>query len=138
MKKLHIVALLAVAAAIGIIVSTTDSASQYVTFQEAKAMAQDGQDSKIHVVGELKKDASGKVVGIEYNPSKDPNFLAFSLVDNNGKEQRVVCYTPPASMRDFDKSEKVVVIGRYQAGQEQFLASEILMKCPSKYEEKNI
>jgi cytochrome c-type biogenesis protein CcmE len=58
------------------------------------------------------------------------------LVDENQEEHEVVCYNPPASMQDFTKSEKVVVIGRVINN--QFVASEILMKCPSKYEENKL
>jgi cytochrome c-type biogenesis protein CcmE len=37
---------------------------------------------------------------------------------------------------DFLRSEKVVVIGRYQ--QDSFVASKILLKCPSKYEDETL
>ena len=33
--------------------------------------------------------------------------------------------------QDFEKSEQIVVIGKMEAG--NFVASDILMKCPSKY-----
>lgn len=136
MKKSHILGLVVIAIAIGIIISTAGDASQYVSFKDAYAMAEGGNDAKVHVIGELKKQGH-EVVGIEYNPSQDPNYLAFRLVDENREEHKVVCYNPPASMRDFEKSEKVVVIGRAKKGGD-FVASEILMKCPSKYEEKQI
>jgi cytochrome c-type biogenesis protein CcmE len=87
-------------------------------------------------VGELPKNAMGEVVGVEYDPLKDANYLAFDLIDDSQQVRRVVCYNPPASMQDFKRSEKVVVIGQVKG--EQFVASEILMKCPSKYEEKQI
>ncbi|PWJ42617.1 cytochrome c maturation protein CcmE domain-containing protein [Sediminitomix flava] len=136
MKKLHIFFLAIIAIGIGLIVSTAGNASQYVTFSKAEALAADGDNAKIHVIGELTKEG-GVVTGIEYNPAKDPNFLAFMLEDEDKIVRRVVCYNPPPSMRDFEKSEKVVVIGR--AGDKgDFVASEILMKCPSKYEEKQL
>ncbi len=136
MKKSHIFILLIVAAAIGIVVSSAGDASQYVTYKEAQALSQQGEDEKVHVVGELTKNAQGEIVGIEYEPLRDANFLAFTLVDENKQTFRVVCYNPPPSMQDFKKSEKIVIIGKCK-GQE-FVASEILMKCPSKYEEKQI
>ncbi|MCS6834282.1 MAG: cytochrome c maturation protein CcmE, partial [Flammeovirgaceae bacterium] len=80
--------------------------------------------------------AENQVIEFEYNPSIDPNYLAFVLVDESKREQKVVCYNPPASIKDLEKSEKIVVIGRFN--KEQFVASEILMKCPSKYEEKQL
>lgn len=136
MKITHIIGIIVIAVAIGIIVSSAGNASQYVNFAQAQAMATDGNSDKVHVVGELAKDAQGQVIGVQYDPLKDPNYLAFSLVDDKGATQQVVCYNPPASMQDFAKSEKVVVIGRYKG--KEFVASEILMKCPSKYEEKEI
>ncbi len=136
MKTSHLFGLIIVAVAIAVIVSTAGDASQYVTFTEAMELAESGNTAKVHVVGELKKSPANEVVGIEYNPSKDPNYLSFILVDDDKKEHKVVCYNPPASMQDFHRSEKVVVIGR--ARDEHFVASEILMKCPSKYEEKEL
>ena len=136
MKKSHIFGLIIIALAVGIIVSTAGDASQYVNFEEAFALAADGSNEKVHVVGELKKDLNNQVVGIKYNPEVNPNFLAFTVVDDNKHEHEVVCHNPPASMQDFTKSEKVVLIGRVIDG--KFVASEILMKCPSKYEEKEL
>lgn len=136
MKTSHLFGLIIVAVAIAVIVSTAGDASQYVTFSEADALAADGNTTKVHVVGELKKNSQNEVVGIEYNPAKDPNYLSFILVDDNKEEHRVVCYSPPSSMQDFHRSEKVVVIGR--AREDHFFASDILMKCPSKYEENEL
>lgn len=136
MKTSHLLVLVIVAVAIGVVVSTAGDASQYVTFAQAQEMVAAGNDQKVHIVGELKKDAQNQVVGIVYNPSEDPNYLSFVLVDDEKQERKVVCYNPPASMRDFHRSEKVVVIGK--AAQGHFTASQILMKCPSKYQENGL
>ncbi|WP_448518190.1 cytochrome c maturation protein CcmE domain-containing protein [Rhodoflexus sp.] len=136
MKKSHIFGLVVIAIAVSIIISSAGEASQYVSFKEAFAMAADGNDAKVHVVGQLQRNPSGDVVGIIYDPHKDPNYLAFTMVDNNNEVHQVVCYNPPPSMQDFKRSEQVVVIGRVREG--QFIASEILMKCPSKYEDGEI
>ncbi|ANQ49794.1 cytochrome c maturation protein CcmE [Flammeovirga yaeyamensis] len=137
MKRSHIFGLIIIAIMISILVVTAGDASQYVDFTTAQEIAADGNENKVHVIGELQKDKSGNVIGIQYDPMKDANYLAFNLVDEQNVMRRVVCYSPPASMKDFEKSEKVVVIGRTKNEQE-FLASEILMKCPSKYEEKQL
>jgi cytochrome c-type biogenesis protein CcmE len=130
MKKIQIFGLVIIAVAIGIIVSTAGDASTYVDFTKAKEMAQDGDNESIHVVGKLKKDATGQIVDMEYRPEIDPNLFVFTLVDNNNVEQKVVYKnTKP---QDFDKSEQVVVVGKMKDG--QFSAEKILMKCPSKYE----
>jgi cytochrome c-type biogenesis protein CcmE len=55
-------------------------------------------------------------------------------VDDNGKEQKIEYNEPmPADML---RSEKVVVVGSYQG--DQFKASKIILKCPSKYQEQNV
>jgi cytochrome c-type biogenesis protein CcmE len=136
MKITHIIGIIVIAIAIGIIITSAGSASQYVNFKQAKEMAADGNSDKVHVVGELTKNAQGEVIGVEYDPLKDANYLAFSVIDDKKMVQKVVCFNPPPSMKDFTKSEKVVLIGKYKDG--VFVASEILMKCPSKYEEKEL
>ncbi|MCF2502898.1 cytochrome c maturation protein CcmE [Dyadobacter sp. CY107] len=130
MKKIQIFGLIIIAVAIGIIVSTAGDASTYVDFTKAKEMAQEGDAESIHVVGKLKKDPSGHIIGMEYQPQLDPNYFAFTLIDNNQVEQRVVYKN--SKPQDFDKSEQVVVVGKMVNG--QFSAEKILMKCPSKYE----
>lgn len=132
MKKTHIFGIVVIGVAIMVIISTAGDASTYVGFEEAKELATDGDDKKIHVVGQLKKSDVGDVVGIE----KSSDMLAFSfvLIDNSGLEQRVYFNEPMPA--DFLRSEQVVVVGAYH--QDKFLASKILMKCPSKYQEETI
>lgn len=132
MKKSHILIIIVIAAAIGILISTAGDASTYVGFGEAYSMATAGNKKDIHVVGELTKDESGNVVGIE--TGADKVSFSFFLVDESGRKQKVE-YNEPMP-QDFTKSEKVVVIGRYEG--EVFKASKILLKCPSKYQEQNI
>ena len=132
MKKSHVIAILVIAAAIAIIVSTAGDASTYVTFDQAYQMASIGNKNGIHVVGELKKDEMGEITGLE----KSPDNLSFSfiLLDENKKEQKVF-YNEPMPP-DFTRSEKVVVIGSFQG--ERFVAKKILLKCPSKYQEQKL
>ena len=132
MKKSHILVLVVIAAAIAIIVSTAGDASTYVTFDEAQAMWTSGNKKEIHVVGELKKDQSGHIIGIE--EGEDKVSFSFVMVDDNGREQKVTYNQPMPA--DFTRSEKVVVIGSYHDN--NFMATKILLKCPSKYQEQNI
>lgn len=137
MKIIHIVALAIIAIAVGVIImSSAESASQYVDFEQASTMSADGNDLKVHVVGTLPRNTQGEITGIEYNPLKDPNFIAFRLIDEKQREFRVVCFNPPASITDFKRSEKVVVNGSFK--DDQFIADEILLKCPSKYENNKL
>ena len=132
MKRSHIIAVVLIAVAIGIIISTAGDASTYVTFDEAYEMANAGGDKSIHVVGELLKDSSGEVSGIF--PSDNKLSFSFIMKDENGRQQEVF-YNEPMPP-DFKRSEKVVVIGSYK--EELFIAEKILMKCPSKYQEETV
>lgn len=132
MKKSHLFGIIIIAIAVMIIVATAGDASTYVTFGEAKTMAEKGNDHKIHVVGALKKDAQGNITGIE--TGSDKVSFSFILVDENQQEQKVFYNEPMPA--DFTKSEQVVIIGAYQ--NEAFVADKILLKCPSKYQEKEV
>ena len=132
MKKSHILGIVVIAIAIGIIMSTAGDASSYVTFGEAKEMASSGNDNKIHVVGNLAKTDDGTVVGIE--PSTDKLSFSFIMIDGNLQQQKVY-YAEPMPV-DFLRSEQVVVIGAYH--NDLFVADKILLKCPSKYQEQEI
>ncbi len=132
MKKSHIFLIVIIAAAVAIIISTAEDASTYVTFSEAYQMASSGNSKPIHVVGELKKNEAGEVVGIE--AGMDKVSFSFIMIDENSREQKVY-YSQPMP-QDFTRSEKVVVIGRYKG--EDFFAEKILLKCPSKYQEQTV
>ncbi|WKK82701.1 cytochrome c maturation protein CcmE domain-containing protein [Marivirga arenosa] len=132
MKKSYIFGIIVIAAAIMMIVSTAGDASSYVTFKDAHDMAVEGNDNKIHVVGQLKKNTAGEIVGL--HPSDDKLSFTFLMVDENGMEQEVFYNEPMPA--DFKRSEQVVVIGGFQQG--MFVADKILMKCPSKYQEETV
>jgi cytochrome c-type biogenesis protein CcmE len=131
MKRSHIIGIVLIAVSIAIIISTTGDASSYVTFREAYKMAQEGDRDKVHVVGKLKKDAMGKITGMVYEPTVDPNYFSFILEDSLHEEHQVVYLHPKP--QDLERSEKVVVVGSVK--ENVFVADQILMKCPSKYEE---
>ncbi|WP_375417879.1 cytochrome c maturation protein CcmE [uncultured Hymenobacter sp.] len=134
MKKAHLLAIVVIAAAIGIILSTTADASVYVSFGEARQRAAEGNQTKVHVVGRLPRDEQKNPLGLEYDPLQDPNHFAFTLVDTNRVAQRVIYFNPKP--QDFDKSEQVVITGAMR--NDVFMADQILLKCPSKYVEKDI
>ena len=131
MKFSHILGILVIAIAVIIIISTTGDASSYVDFKEAKTMAT-ADSREIHVVGKLKKDAHGQVVGLM--PAADKLSFSFLMIDEKGEEQQVFYNNPMPP--DFLRSEQVVVIGRYKGN--SFVAGQILLKCPSKYQEQEL
>ena len=120
MKKIHIIAIIIIAVALGVIVSTISNSSTYAPFSEAIQ----NPDATFHVVGKVNKEKS-----FEYNPEVDANLFGFYLVDNTGIEKKVV-YNG-AKPQDFERSEQIVVIGKIDG--EEFHCNQILMKCPSKY-----
>ena len=132
MKNLKPLYLVFLSIIIIIIITTFGDASTYVTFSDAKSLYNAGKRSPIHVVGKLNKNLQNEVVGIK----KSNNKLSFSfeMIDENGAVEKVFYGEPMPP--DFILSDQVVVIGSYQ--EEHFVASEILLKCPSKYTEDNI
>ncbi|WP_080057220.1 cytochrome c maturation protein CcmE domain-containing protein [Spirosoma aerolatum] len=134
MKVSHIIGIIVIAIAIGVIASTAGDASVYTTFTKAEKMAQDGDEKMIHVVGKLKKDSHGQIVDMFYNPAIDPNHFEFTLVDNDQRAQKVIYNSPKP--QDFDRSEQVVVIGAMQG--DHFQCKKILLKCPSKYQNNKL
>lgn len=120
MKKSYIIALAVVAIAIAAIMSTVSDSSTYASF----AVAVEHPNKEFHVVGKLNKEKPQ-----DYNPEVNANLFSFYMKDNEGKECKVLLNkTKP---QDFDRSEQIVIIGK-MAG-EEFHASDVLMKCPSKY-----
>lgn len=120
MKKVHILGIILIAVAIGAIFTTLNNTSTYADFTEA---AKD-PGSEFHVVGKLNKEKEAV-----YEPKVDANLFTFYMIDNKGVECKVILHKNKP--QDFERSEQIVLIGQMQ-GQE-FHASDILMKCPSKY-----
>ena len=132
MKTTHIIGIMIIAVAIVLIITTAGDASKYLTFGEAKVLAENGSKTQIHVVGQLKKDLHGEVLGVR--PSSDMLSFSFEMIDEAGNEQ--IVFHPNPMPTDFMRSEQVVIIGGFN--QEKFIADQILLKCPSKYQENEI
>jgi cytochrome c-type biogenesis protein CcmE len=61
--------------------------------------------------------------------------FTFMLQDENGKLIKVISDDPrPAN---FEKAISIVAIGRYDPNEQAFMADDLLVKCPSKYQELN-
>jgi cytochrome c-type biogenesis protein CcmE len=119
MKKSAILGLVTIAIAIAVIVVLYSKTSSYSTFAEARK-----SDDVLRVVGHLDKQKQ-----LYYDAAKNVNYFSFYVKDNKGVECKVVFGgTEP---QDFEKSEQIVLTG-HMIGND-FHASEILMKCPSKY-----
>jgi cytochrome c-type biogenesis protein CcmE len=119
MKKSSIAGILIIALAIGIIISTYADSSTYGSFNDAKEST-----SELHVVGQLNKEKD-----LFYDPKQDANYFSFYMRDNEGRESKVVFNG--SKPQDFERSEQIVLTGKMVGN--EFHASKILMKCPSKY-----
>ncbi|RME16562.1 MAG: cytochrome c maturation protein CcmE [Bacteroidetes bacterium] len=120
MKKIYIIALLIIAVGIGVILTSLSNTATYSNFKEAA----ENPDSEYHIVG--KRDTSMKET---YNPLQNPDIFEFYMIDQNGERKKVRLHK--SKPQDFEKSEQIVVIGKMK--EDNFEASDILMKCPSKY-----
>ena len=120
MKKSHIIAIVIIAVAFAAILSTLADSSTYASFR----IAEEHPSKTYHIVGKLNKSKPQL-----YNPQQDADLFLFFLIDNEGKEKKVILNK--ARPQDFEKSEQIVVIGKMK--DENFVASDVLMKCPSKY-----
>jgi cytochrome c-type biogenesis protein CcmE len=120
MKKTHIIALLILALSVGAIVAMAGDYTTYANFAEAQSKP----EVTVKVVGYLAKSKE-----IIYDPQRDANYFAFTMADKEGKLQKV--WYRGAKPQDFERSEQVVITGKMDG--ESFHASEILLKCPSKY-----
>ena len=67
-----------------------------------------------------------------YQIDKQKNEVTFYMKDDSGKEMRVILAGNIPN--NFESSISLVVTGKYKDG--SFHASEILTKCPSKYQEQ--
>jgi cytochrome c-type biogenesis protein CcmE len=124
MKNTHIIAIIVVAVAIGILISASKDVTTYANFAQASKT-----EDKVKLVGQLVKERP-----VEYDPEKDPNFMAFYLKDEAGEVRRVELLA--AKPQDFERSESIVLTGKMKG--ETFAASDMLLKCPSKYKDQEI
>lgn len=63
----------------------------------------------------------------------DGNFT-FDLQDNQGKMVKVVYAKPKPA--NFEQAVSIVAIGHYDSAKGVFIADDMLVKCPSKYQEQ--
>jgi cytochrome c-type biogenesis protein CcmE len=123
MKTIHIIILLILVIAIAVVITTISDSSTYSDFTEAAK----SPGKELHIIGKLDKTKP-----LEYNAKKDANRFSFYVIDAKGIVKQVVYNN--AKPQDFEKSEKVVVVGSMQG--DVFIAKTLLLKCPSKYNDQ--
>ncbi|MDX1479752.1 MAG: cytochrome c maturation protein CcmE [Saprospiraceae bacterium] len=124
MKRIHVISIVLIVAAIAMLISASDDLSTYSSFADARATTK-----KVKIAGQLAKDRE-----MYYNPEQDPNYFSFYLEDQDGEQRKVILLS--AKPQDFEMSEQVVVTGKWK--DEDFIASSVLLKCPSKYKNEEI
>ena len=123
MKKRNMAILVAALAllAAAVYFMSDDLLSPYVTFKEAKLNA----GKYVQIIGRL--DKSVPVAHRE-------GAFTFTVKDKFDSGMRVM--HRGIKPQNFDQSEQVVLLGRYDPKDEIFVADNILVKCPSKYRRK--
>jgi cytochrome c-type biogenesis protein CcmE len=122
MKKIHIILLVVIAAAIGILISSLDTGSSYGSIAEAKAKP----GKFVHVAVQLDKS-----VPVEFDALKNANYLSFQAKDSTGEKMKVVYRK--GEIPNLMISEKLVLKGSYKDG--LFECKDVQTKCPSKYKD---
>jgi cytochrome c-type biogenesis protein CcmE len=106
------------------LISASKDMSTYSTFAQVK---RSGETAK--VVGILAKDKP-----MYYNAEENPNLFKFYMTDQQGEVHEVTLNA--SKPQDFELSEQVVATGSFIG--DEFVASSILMKCPSKYKNEEV
>ena len=124
MKPIHIVALVVIAVGIAVLTMQAKGMATYANFSDAQSTGE-----KVKIAGKLSKNKP-----MIYDPVKDPNQFCFYLTDQKGQEVFVRLMKPKP--QDFELSEQVVVTGEMKGA--EFVANQVLTKCPSKYKDEEI
>ena len=126
MKTKHIFAIVISIAVIGIatyivivMLSFFDrSVVEYTNFNQAKSSGK-----KVQIIGSWVKDSTTK-----YDPNA--NVFSFYMLDKSNKICKIIYHGSQPS--NFKVAPYFVVKGKFQ--DDNFIASDIYLKCPSKYE----
>jgi len=106
-----------------IFTATQSTAAYFLTVEELHDKAAVIQNRNVRV--------SGKVVGDSIDFNSRDLILRFDIVGENGKTLPVVFNGPKPDQMRHDA--EAIVQGKYDGT--QFIAQELLLKCPSRYEE---
>lgn len=101
--------------------SLVGTATPYVGFAEARAM-----NSQVQVMGKIEFETA------DYNAGT--GIFSFDIINEQGDRMRVdFAGIKPGN---FEQAESVVCVGRYKGG--VFVAKDLLVKCPSKYQGQEV
>lgn len=123
MKTIHIILIIVLVVAVAVVITTMTDSGTYSDFSAAAAKP----GKEFHIIGTL-----NRAKPVIYDAKINANQFSFHMFDEKGVEREVVYHN--AKPQDFEKSEKVVLVGCMQGN--QFIAKSLLLKCPSKYNDK--
>lgn len=126
MKPLHIILIVIAGIGVAAVVSLYGNTTKNISFKEADQLAKDNPGKNYVVRCKLNKNRP-----MEYDPQKDANHLVFYAMDSLGYEKRIIYDQPKPT--DMERSDMITLTGHTEG--DHFRATEIAMKCPSKYED---
>lgn len=123
LKPLHIIGIAIIALAIGLGYYGLSSALRPYTTSVDEAM---NSGRGVQLAGFLVPGEQGR-----YDTA---NNFTFQMQDSTGKIVQVLY--PKVKPANFEQAISIVAIGRYDSAKGAFLADDMLVKCPSKYQEQ--
>ena len=123
MKKTQIIGIVFVAICLGALTSSLSDSGKMANFEEAF----ERPDKDFKVSGFL--DDSAPVI---YEPTENASLTRFQMRDQNGAVRKV--HLMMSMPQGFEQSESLVLTGSAEG--DVFIAEDMLMKCPSKYNEE--
>ena len=124
MKKSQIILIVLIAVVIGTFIATFTGSSTSVGFNEAF----ENPGTEFKVSGTLDRTQP-----VMYDPEKNVELTTFHMVDKEGEVREVkLRKSKPTGL---EQSETLDLYGKVIDG--EFVATDMLMKCPSKYNEQN-
>lgn len=124
MKKSQIIGIIFIAVCLGVLVNALSDPGKMAGFGEAFA----DPEHTYRVSGLLDKSKE-----VKYDPMTNTSLMEFHMTDQAGLTKKVKLHK--SKPQGFEMSESLVIIGH--ADGDEFVAEEMLMKCPSKYNEEN-
>jgi cytochrome c-type biogenesis protein CcmE len=125
MKKSHIALLFFIAFGFVALAAMLGNSAKLGNFETARS----SDDRSVRISGTLVAEK-----GVEYDPHADANSWSFWMEDDQGEVAKVVCFDDKPY--DFEKSDEVVLTGKMK--DDVFFATDLLVKCPSKYNDAEI
>ena len=125
MKKVQIVILVAIAAAVAVLISFMGNLSTYETIASAKQKP----GKTVTIIAHLDNK-----LPMEYDPVKNPNYFSFHISDTLGNSAKVVYYFEKPY--DLEKADRITLKGKMKGDVFEITQKTgIQLKCPSKYKD---